>query len=30
MVVNIKKQKQKCGGNGKRKEFADFKEKEEK
>jgi len=30
MDVNIKKQKQKCGGNGKKREFVDFKEKEEK
>jgi len=30
MVANIKKLKQKCVGNGKRREFADFKEKEEK
>ena len=30
MGANIKKQKQKCVGNGKRKEFVDFKEKEEK
>lgn len=30
MVANIKKRKQKCAGNGKRKEYVDFKEKEEK
>ena len=30
MVVNLRKQKQKCVGNGRKNEFVDYKEKDEK